>query len=224
MNKRTIQVCSCSSWESVCFIIGFIKILRYLFFRACKHLLSERGDIPILGYNNLPIKWRILVNNLDKNLSGKSGERDVKLCKTWFFILYSSFFILRKLSFRTAKHKLWPPQRSCFIASNISFRTTKRYLWRSETIPLANLYFVNREITDLNPCNKLSVNALRKTSKNAFFSTEEPFLHKDAILEGVKFEFSLTKVVLTHLQNFWQHLKGLNCLFFYIFATILNDK
>ena len=148
MNKRTIQVCSCSSWESVCFILGFIKILRYLFFRACKYLLSERGDTPILGHRNLPIKWRIPVNNLDKNLSGKSGERDVKLCKTWFFILYSSFFILRKHSFRTAKPKLWAHQRPCFTASNITFHTTKHGLWRSETIPLANPFYANQPITD----------------------------------------------------------------------------
>ena len=50
-------------------------------------------------------RWRIIdagqklspysdVNNLDKNLSGKSGEREVKNCKNRFFTLQSSFFIL----------------------------------------------------------------------------------------------------------------------------------
>ena len=92
-------------------------------------------------------RWKNL-KNPDKNLLGKSDEREVKMCKIWFFTLHPSFFISQKTSFRTAKGKLWPRQRSCFIASNISFRTTKRYLWRGETIPLANLYFVNREITD----------------------------------------------------------------------------
>ena len=92
-------------------------------------------------------RWKNM-KNPDKTLSGKSDEREVKKCKTRFFTLHSLFFILWKHSFRTAKGKLWLPQRSCFIASNISFRTTKRYLSRGETIPLANLYFVNREITD----------------------------------------------------------------------------
>jgi len=84
------------------------------------------------------------MNIVYKNLSGKSDERDVKLCKTWFFTLHSSFFISWKLSFHTAKGKLSSHQRPCFIALNISFRTTKRYLWRSETIPLANPFYVNR--------------------------------------------------------------------------------
>ena len=92
-------------------------------------------------------RWKNM-KNPDKILSGKSDEREVKKCKSWFFTLHSLFFISRKTSFRTAKGKLWPRQRLCFVAWNISFRTTKRYLWRSETIPLANLYFVNREITD----------------------------------------------------------------------------
>ena len=104
-------------------------------------------------------RWRIIdagqklspysdVNNLDKNLSGKSDEREVKICKNRFFTLHPSFLIFRKLSFRTAKHKLSSPQRPCFIASNITFHTTKHNLWRSETLPLANSHFVNRPITD----------------------------------------------------------------------------
>ena len=133
------------------------------------------------------------VNNVDKNLSGKSDEREVKLCKSWFFTLHPSFFILWKLSFRTAKHKLWPPQRPCFTVSNISFGTTKRYLWRSETIPLANSSFVNRPITIQYSYNHLSVNALRKASKIALFSPKEQFVQKDALNLGPKFEYYLTK-------------------------------
>ena len=74
--------------------------------------------------------------------------------------------------FGGAKHKLLPRQSLCFIASNMVFHTTKRYLWRSETLPLAILSFVNRTITDEYPCNHLSINALRITSKNGVFSTE----------------------------------------------------
>ena len=106
-----------------------------------------------------------VINNIDKNLSGKSDEIEVKLCKTWFFTLHSSFFISRKTSFRTVKGKVWLRQRSCFIASNMVFHTTKRYLWRGETIPFANFDFVNRTFTVLNSCNHLSVNILQKTSK-----------------------------------------------------------
>ena len=46
------------------------------------------------------------VKELDKSLSGKSGEIEVKICKSRFFILHSSFFILRELSSRTAKGKV----------------------------------------------------------------------------------------------------------------------
>ena len=43
----------------------------------------------------------IAVKKPDKNLSGKSDEREVKICKNRFFTLHSSFFILRKLRFLT---------------------------------------------------------------------------------------------------------------------------
>ena len=72
-----------------------------------------------------------------------------------------------------------------FLLLNSSFR---HYLSRNETLPLANLLFVNRSITDNYSRNHLSVNSLRKTSKIALFSAEEQFLHEDAILEGSKFE------------------------------------
>jgi hypothetical protein len=34
------------------------------------------------------------INNIDKNLSGKSDKIEVKKCKSRFFTLHSSFFIL----------------------------------------------------------------------------------------------------------------------------------
>ena len=43
----------------------------------------------------------IAVKKPDKNLSGRSDEREVKICKNRFFTLHSSFFILRKLRFLT---------------------------------------------------------------------------------------------------------------------------
>jgi len=46
------------------------------------------------------------MKNPDKNLSGKSDEREVKLCKNGVLVLHPSFFILRKTSFLTAKHKV----------------------------------------------------------------------------------------------------------------------
>ena len=51
----------------------------------------------------------------------------------------------------------------------------KDNLSRTETLPLANSDFVNRQITVKNSYNKLSVNTLRKTSKNGVFSTEGLF-------------------------------------------------
>jgi len=105
----------------------------------------------------------------DKNLSGKSDEIEVKKCKNRFFTLHSSFFIFPSLSFRSAKHKLWVAQRPCFIASNITFHTTKHGLSYSETLPLANSFFVNHQITNQYPRNRLSVNILPKTAKIAVF-------------------------------------------------------
>ena len=116
-----------------------------------------------------------VINNIDKNLSGKSDEREVKICKNGLFTLHSSFFILWKVSFHTSKGKLWRGQSLCFIASNMVFHTTKPYLSRTKTLLLTNLYFVNRPFTVLNPCNHLSANMLRKTSKIDVFSTEWPF-------------------------------------------------
>ena len=128
--------------------------------------LSNAYGISFTGKN---------MKNSDKNLSEKSGEREVKNCKIWFFTLHPSFFILRKHRFRSTKGKLWPRQRLCLVAWNITFHTTKHGLSRNETLPLANLLFVNCPFTDEYPCNHLSFNTLRKTSKNGVFSTEWPF-------------------------------------------------
>ena len=64
----------------------------------------------------------------------------------------------------------------------------KHGLSRSETLPLANSYFVNRTITDEQSCNHLSLNDLRKTSKNALFSTGKLFVRSDGLNLGLKFE------------------------------------
>ena len=147
------------------------------------------------------------MKNPDKNLSGKSDEREVKKCKTWFFTLHSSFLILRKHSFHTAKGKLWPRQRPCFTASNMTFHTTKHGLSRNETLPLANLDFVNCTFTDKQSRNNLSVNTLQKPSKIALFSPKEQFVQEDALNLGSKFEVYLTKSTPFILPNFriWQY-------------------
>ena len=132
--------------------------------------------IQIDGESLMPDKnFRPILTSriLTKTCQGKVMK--VKICKNCFFTLHPSFLIFRKLSFRTAKHKLSSPQRPCFTASNITFHTTKHNLWRSETLPFANSLFVNRQITVLNLRNRLLVNTLRKTSKNGVFSTERPF-------------------------------------------------
>ena len=64
----------------------------------------------------------------------------------------------------------------------------KPYLSRTKTLPLANSYFVNRQITVYNPRNHLSANALRKTSKIALFSTKNVFVQEDGLNLGPKFE------------------------------------
>ena len=68
----------------------------------------------------------------------------------------------------------------------------KPYLLRSETLPFANPYFVNRTITINKLRNHLSINTLRKTSKIASFSTEGQLVQKDGLNLRPKFEFSFT--------------------------------
>ena len=159
--------------------------------------MSDEPQLFGVHQNICFLAWKCI----DKNLSGKSDEREVKLCKTWFFTLHSSFFISWKLSFHTAKGKLSSRQRPCFIALNISFRTTKRYLWQSETIPLANFDFVNRPFTVLNSCNHLSVNILQKTSKNGVFSTEWPFRDQYPLFFGVKIRILFDKIPFFPMRN-----------------------
>ena len=52
--------------------------------------------------NSLPL-ITISEKLINKNLSGKSDEREVKLCKNRLLTLHPSFFILRKTSFHSAK-------------------------------------------------------------------------------------------------------------------------
>ena len=52
--------------------------------------------------NSLPL-ITISEKLINKNLSGKSDEREVKMCKKQLFTLHPSFFILRKTSFHSAK-------------------------------------------------------------------------------------------------------------------------
>jgi len=62
------------------------------------------GAISESQYQVLPTakdSCGIYANYLDKNLSGKSDEREVKICKNRDSTLHPSFFILRKLRFLT---------------------------------------------------------------------------------------------------------------------------
>ena len=81
-------------------------------------------------------------------------------------ILHSSSFILH-----FAKDKLSHCETLALTAPKVMFGRMKHGLSRNETLPLANLLFVNRPFTDEYPCNHLSFNTLRKTSKNGVFST-----------------------------------------------------
>jgi hypothetical protein len=67
--------------------------------------------------------WKNNMKKPDKNLSGKSDEREVKICKNDSspFIFHSSFYYFSfnffpSLRFRSVKGKLSPPQRLCFTA------------------------------------------------------------------------------------------------------------
>ena len=70
----------------------------------------------------------------------------------------------------------------------------KPYLWRNETLPFVNSDFVNRQITDKYTYNYLSVNVLRKTSKNGVFSTERPFRDQYPLFFGLKIRIFLDKI------------------------------
>ena len=96
-------------------------------------------------------------------------------------ILHSSFFILH-----FAKAKVSHPHTLALTAPKLMFHRMKHDLSHDETLPLANSDFVNRTFTNNYPCNNLSVNALRKTSKNGVFSAEGPSRCQHPPLLGVK--------------------------------------
>ena len=123
------------------------------------------------------------------------------MCKNSFFTLHPSFFIFSSLSFHTAKGKLWPRQRLCFIAWNMVFHPAKPYLSRTKTLPFANSDFVNRPFTDKYPCNHLSINTLRKTTKVGVFSTEWPFRELHPPFFGLKIRILFDKIPFTRIWN-----------------------
>ena len=102
--------------------------------------------------------------------------------------------------FGIAKHKLWPRQRLCLVAWNMTFHTTKHGLSRNETLPLANSSFVNRPFTDKYPCNHLSINTLRKTTKIAVFSTEWPFRDQYPPFFGLKIRILFDKIPFCRIR------------------------
>ena len=91
-------------------MIYFYCAKKLLFILTSPHLPTKKREQEVKGkrldLNSFYVKSCFVINNIDKNLSGKSDEIDVKKCKNWFFTLHSLFFISRKTSFRTAKHKL----------------------------------------------------------------------------------------------------------------------
>ena len=91
-------------------MIYFYCAKKLLFILTSPHLLTKKREQEIRGkrrdLNSFYIKSCFVINNIDKNLSGKSDEREVKICKNRFFAFHTSCFILRKTSFHTAKGKL----------------------------------------------------------------------------------------------------------------------
>ena len=91
-------------------MIYFYCAKKLLFILTSPHLPTKKREQEVKGerrgLNSFHVKSCFIINNIDKNLSGKSDEIEVKKYKNRFFTLHSSFLILRKLSFRTAKHKL----------------------------------------------------------------------------------------------------------------------
>ena len=71
----------------------------------------------------------------------------------------------------------------------------KPYLSHGETLPLANLFYVNRSITIEHPYNHLSANTLPKTSKNGVFPTDSPFRCQHPLFFGVKIRSFLDKIL-----------------------------
>ena len=84
------------------------------------HPIHHKPNIMPYGISSL---WKNNMKKTDKNLSGKSDKREVKICKNDFspFIFHSSFHYFSfnffpSLRFRSVKGKLSPPQRLCFTA------------------------------------------------------------------------------------------------------------
>jgi hypothetical protein len=88
-------------------MIYFYCAKKLLFFLTSPHLPTQKREQEIKGkrrdLNSFYVKSCFVINNIDKSLSGKSDEREVKICKNQLFTLHSLFFILRKLSFRIVK-------------------------------------------------------------------------------------------------------------------------
>ena len=94
---------------------------RYDYQRRLSRSFISWRTVPYVGYEGLErihrkgvcserwfaetgwMEWEISEKYLNKNLSGKSDEREVKMCKKRLFTLHPSFFILWKISFHTAK-------------------------------------------------------------------------------------------------------------------------
>ena len=88
-------------------MIYFYCAKKLLFILTSPHLPTKKREQEVKGkrctLKSYYVKSCFVINNIDKSLSGKSDEREVKICKNHFFAHHSSFLILRKLSFHTAK-------------------------------------------------------------------------------------------------------------------------
>ena len=91
-------------------MIYFYCAKKLLFILTSPHLPTKKREQEVKGerrgLNSFHVKSCFVINKIDKNLSGKSDEREVKICKNRFFAFHTSCFISLKTSFRTAKHKL----------------------------------------------------------------------------------------------------------------------
>ena len=91
-------------------MIYFYCAKKLLFILTSPHLPTKKREQEVKGerldLNSFYVKSCFVINNIDKNLLRKSDEIEVKICIIRLFTLHSLFFISRKTSFRTAKHKL----------------------------------------------------------------------------------------------------------------------
>ena len=88
-------------------MIYFYCAKKLLFILTSPHLPTKKREQEVKGkrrgLNSFYVKSCFVINNIDKNLSGKSDEREVKMCIIRLFTLHSLFFISRKTSFCSAK-------------------------------------------------------------------------------------------------------------------------